>query len=199
MAMTEQQSDWHHFRPVLHLRHFAGVDKRVWVYDRGGRFPPRQDVPRNVGAEYFLYSPGHASNQATSDEFERWLATNIDGPASAPLARVARGDLALSPADRVALGMFIATQDMRTPLLRDLLVPAHQSALESEWPEIARSSLKAWLCSVAALVSWHGGREFARLRYSFWYAWHPEGSRAAVPPRVRLPAVSGCARPALGP
>ncbi len=55
------------------------------------------------------------------------------------------------------------------------------------------------LCSVAALVSWHGGREFARLRYSFWYAWHPEGSRAAVPPRVRLPAVSECARPALGP
>jgi hypothetical protein len=75
-----------------------------------------------------MYSPGVVDlwqREADDDSVEVWLDQQVDTPAAPPIrALVGGASLAdLSPDELSALAKFIAAQDMRTPIVRDLLVP----------------------------------------------------------------------------
>jgi hypothetical protein len=128
----------------MHLQNFTDADGLIWVYDRKKRFDPRRDTPRNVANEKFLYAPGSGAPDPTSDEFENWLADHIDGPASAAIGKML--DTKRPELDRSArskLAAYIATQDLRTPKVRDFLLAKFQEGLDREWPSVVKAALEA--------------------------------------------------------
>jgi hypothetical protein len=100
-------------------------------------------MPEAFGYERFLYAPGEGANDPRSDAFERWLARFIDAPAVAPLKHVGAGTQLTEFSERLALARFIASQDMRTPAVRDLSLAFLQRGIESGWPEVVAESLAA--------------------------------------------------------
>jgi hypothetical protein len=99
------------------------------VYDRASGWTKRRDIPERVAVERFLYAPeatDEAGRDPKDDAVERWLADEIDGPAAKPLDALAQGAILanLSPDELHAIADFIALLDLRTPAVRDLLVPA---------------------------------------------------------------------------
>ena len=131
----------HHFRPAAHLRLFTDNTGRLWVTDksRGKQF---QQIPDKIGYEKLLYAPGDGPDPS-SDSVEEWLANVVDGPGSNALRKAAQL-LPLDNAERSALARFIAAQDFRTPVARDLLVLIFQRSLDSQW--------EAWKRTPAASV-----------------------------------------------
>ena len=124
----------HHFRPVLHLRHFADAEDLIWVYDRQAPTKPfRQKVSR-VAAEKYLYSP-LSGEHPRDDTMETWLADCVDGPAAAPLGKVIQ-NLPFAHGERSALSAYIGVQDLRTPAMRDILVPSFQRGMEAEYKKL---------------------------------------------------------------
>ncbi len=121
----------HHFRPILHLRHFVDATGQLWVHDRSGAVPPFQQIPDNVGFEKDLYVPEGGADAGT-DAFENWLAEHVDGPAAAPLAKAVAAQ-PLSRSERSSLAGFIAAQDLRTPRARDLITALFHAGLQEEW------------------------------------------------------------------
>lgn len=142
--------NYHHFVPVLLLRHFKRVDGRVTVYDRARKWESFLQIPERVGGEKHLYSPGvelEPGGDPKDDSIERWLADEIDGPAGAPLRQLVEGAQPedLGPDEVVALAAFIGIQDMRVPRAADLLVPAFAEAAATGIDALdqAYSSLRA--------------------------------------------------------
>jgi hypothetical protein len=122
----------HHYRPVLHLRHFADANGRLWTYDRTG-IPPFQNIPKNVGYERLLYAPKYGTNPE-DDAFEEWLADYIDTPAAGPLNRLLDGVTPSIP-DRSRIASFLAMQDMRTLLARDVLLASAREAVQESYAQ----------------------------------------------------------------
>lgn len=121
----------HHYLARHLLQHFAASDGLVRVYDRRQRWVERRDIPERLAVEKHLYSPESAMEPGMDpkdDSVERWLAEEIDGPASQPLRELVGGARLgdLSDGSRHALADFIALLDLRTPAIRDLLVPAFE-------------------------------------------------------------------------
>src|SRR5437667_3230524 len=121
----------HHFRPRLHLRHFADATGRLWIHDRTGIVAPFRQTPENVGYENLLYTP-EGGPDAGTDAFENWLADAIDSRAATPLAKAAAGR-PLDRAERSSLAAFIAVQDLRTPRARDLVTALFHAGMQKEW------------------------------------------------------------------
>src|SRR2546425_12860198 len=100
-----------HYRPVLHLRHFADESGLLWAYDRSGTAAPFRQIAPNVGFEKGLYTivepPGEDPGAV-----EAWLRDKIDGPAAAPLEKAATSR-ELTRAERSLLAAFIAAPDLR--------------------------------------------------------------------------------------
>lgn len=128
MTQSRPTSKYHHFRPVLHLRGFA-VDDRVWVYDRQGECEPVQRNVRKIGGERFLYAP---DDNRRDDQIEVWLAQEIDDPAAAALRKLATGT-PISGKERSRTAAYLGVQDMRTPKVRDFLIPLFQRGISEEW------------------------------------------------------------------
>lgn len=120
----------HHFRPILHLRHFAAADELVWVLDKSTGKKFRQ-TPTNVGYETYLYAP-EDGDRPHDDEVERWLERYIDRPAASVLHKLVAGT-PITDVERVALAKLMAAQGMRTPKARDILVPLFQSGMEFQY------------------------------------------------------------------
>lgn len=127
----------HHFRPILHFRHFADRVGLVFVYDKRREQRTGQYHVKVLGAERHLYAPGEGENDPRDDRIETWLADMIDGPAAKPLGR-ARRNLRLDNDGRSRLAAFVAAQDMRTPKARDMLVALFQSELDAWYAGLAR-------------------------------------------------------------
>ncbi len=75
-----------------------------------------------------MYSPGVADlwqRAADDDSVEVWLDQRVDTPAARPIRALVGGAplSSLVSDDVIALAQFVAAQDMRTPIVRDLLVP----------------------------------------------------------------------------
>lgn len=135
---TQPTRKYHHYRPALHLRRFAAADEKVWVYDRAGAFPPVQQNIKTTGGEKYLYAP---EEDRKDDQIEVWLSDNIDGPAAAPLERLIAGKTLVAE-DRSLVAVYLGLQDMRTPKVRDILVPAFRAEIEREWAEMTRDRSK---------------------------------------------------------
>jgi hypothetical protein len=127
----------HHFRPILHLHHFADHAGLTFLYDKRGEQRTGQYHVKVLGAERYLYAPGEGGYDPRDDRIERWLADMIDGPAAEPLERTRR-NLRLDNARRSRLAAYIAAQDMRTPAARDTLVPIFQRELNAWYAGLAR-------------------------------------------------------------
>jgi len=123
----------HHFRPVLHLRHFADRDG-LYAYDKQGILRTSKYMPKAVGAEKYLYSPEDGP-EPHDDYVETWLARTVDGPAARALEAARRG-LRLHNLQRSRLALYVAAQDMRTPLARDHVVGAFQRGLDAEYANL---------------------------------------------------------------
>jgi hypothetical protein len=120
--MTQRPvSKYHHFRPLLHLKRFASHE-RVWVYDRLGECEPVRRSIKKIGGEKYLYAP---DENRQDDEIEQWLANDIEDPAAAPLEALVAGDR-LDRSARSRVAAYLGVQDMRTPKVRDVLIPLFQ-------------------------------------------------------------------------
>src|SRR4051812_24455991 len=106
-----------HYRPVLHLRHFANESGLLWAYDRSGGAAAFRQIAPNVGFEKGLYTITEPPD-GDPGAFETWLASAIDGPA-APVIQKASESAELTRAERSTLAAFIAAQDLRTPRAKD--------------------------------------------------------------------------------
>lgn len=134
-----QRRKYHHFRPVLHLRHFAGDDGTLWVYDRQNPTDPFQRTPDRIGGEKFLYAPG-AGDDPRDDAMERWLAEHIDGPAAEPLAKLLEGQ-PLTRTERSNWAAYLAVQDMRTPTAKHVLLSWYQDGV-NRWLADYKANLR---------------------------------------------------------
>lgn len=118
----------HHFLPKHHLEHFADRDGLLYVYDRENGWRYRQDIAQRLARENYLYAPevtDETGRDPRDDSVEVWLADEIDAPAAPALDRLLAGARLeeLTDAELHALADFFAVLDMRTPRVRDLLVP----------------------------------------------------------------------------
>jgi Protein of unknown function (DUF4238) len=107
--MAEQRKNKHHYFPVHHLRHFGDRTGCLWVYDRTG-LPPRQDSPKKIGFEKFLYAPESGSNPK-DDAVENWLEREIDAPSAGLLLKLLDADT-LSAEEKSRFAAYITIQDM---------------------------------------------------------------------------------------
>jgi hypothetical protein len=122
-----------HYRPVLHLRHFADNDGLLWAFDRSGKTNPFRQIAPNVGFEKGLYTIIEPPD-GDSGAFEAWLADYIDGPAVEALDKFADAR-SLTSKERSRLAIFIAAQDMRTPRARDRVLAIFRDGLGEQWEQ----------------------------------------------------------------
>lgn len=105
-----------HYVPRLYLKRWAGVEPNVWVYRvlvSNARVPLwRHSSIDGIGYHQNLYTRVLAG--AETDEFEDWLAREIETPAEEPI-RTATADQRLTPDDWECIIRFLAAQDVRTP------------------------------------------------------------------------------------
>jgi hypothetical protein len=127
----------HHFRPILHLRHFADSAGLAFVYDKRTELRTGQHHVKVLGAERYLYAPGDGEGDPRDDRIETWLANMVDGPAAEPLDR-ARRNRRLDNSGRAHLAAYVAAQDMRTPRARDILVPLFRRELTAWYAGLPR-------------------------------------------------------------
>jgi hypothetical protein len=130
-----KRSKYHHYRPTLHLRHFADARKRVWVYDRQGAFEPCQQRITELRGENYLYAP-EIGPDPRDDAWEQWLAREVDAPAAGPLRKALRNEN-LSGPERSALSGFIAAQDLRTPRARATVLQLFQAGIDDWYTGLA--------------------------------------------------------------
>lgn len=133
---SDELRSLHHFLPVFHLQHFAGEFGQVWVRDKALPNRSFRQAPKNIAAEHQLYSP-QSGDDPRSDEMERWFADQIDGPASPLVGRLASCAAmpAFSNTERATLSAYIASLELRTPKLRDIMLKYFQNGLDSDWLE----------------------------------------------------------------
>ena len=193
-----------HYRPVLHLRHFADESGLLWGYDRSGTTAPFRQIAPNVGFEKGLYTIVEPLD-GDPGALEAWLAEHIDGPAAHAMDKLA-DDRPMTNADHSAVAAFIAAQDMRTPRARDQVLTIYRAGLGDQWEQwranpagvadaIARDfgtrpsetellemlneyeitvTPNAWLDSFASWVN-KGGQRIHRMRWLRAYAPSGEG------------------------
>jgi hypothetical protein len=130
---NEALRKFHHFIPVLHLRHFADESGLLWVHDKlaGRSFKQR---PERVGGELFLYAPEDGANPK-DDVLEKWFAEQIDGPAADPVSRLALSDglPQFTNQERSAVAAYMAGLDVLTPRLRDDILEYYRTGLATNW------------------------------------------------------------------
>ncbi len=124
----------HHFRPVHHLKHFAGPDGLIWTLDKSGSAAPFAQKPENIGYEKGLYAI-QSEGEVPTDAFEDWLAEAIDRPAAGPLAKAAKGE-SLTVAERSRLATYIAVQDLRTPRTRGIALEKFATDRLALWVQL---------------------------------------------------------------
>lgn len=105
-----------HFVPRSYLKQWAGDDGRLWVYrllvphERVPLWKPAS--PKAVTVHDHLYTKVVSGTE--SDEIERWLDAEFEGPAERVLDKVSREER-LTADDWHRLVRFLAAQDVRTP------------------------------------------------------------------------------------
>jgi hypothetical protein len=120
----------HHYFPQFHLRLFADGEGLVSTYDKRERIRPNPKAlaPAAVAAEAHLYDDDHS--EAPAAEVEEWLATEVDGPASAVINKIiARAPINAS--EREALARYVMSRDLRVPRTRDVILRNAQAHLDS--------------------------------------------------------------------
>lgn len=124
----------HHFLARHLLQHFASEDGRVSVHDRHREWTIWRDLPEKVAFENHLYAPGVAApgDDPNDDAVERWLEEEVDTPAAPPIRALVAGATTdeLSSDELHAVANFVAVLDLRTPAVRDLLMPAFRTVGE---------------------------------------------------------------------
>jgi Protein of unknown function (DUF4238) len=108
----------HHWVPRFYLKRFADADGLIWLHDlnAGSSLPVS---PGDALVKKYLYAPKVGENP-DDDVFERFLADHVDGPAVAPLNRLAAGD-PVSYEDRQRIAIFVAYQEYRVPRMKDAI------------------------------------------------------------------------------
>jgi len=120
--MADAQPKRHHFVPLFYLERWSSHD-RVEVRRRdGGRFPTN---PVNVAVVNGFYD-FRDDDGVVSKEVEKFLADQVEGPASSALLAIDNMGLASDPGsgEREALSAFIAYQMTRTPERRSEMMMA---------------------------------------------------------------------------
>lgn len=105
-----------HFVPQSYLKRWASPDGKLWAYRTlvsDPRVPEWKPVsPRGVAYQQQLYARVVGGEE--TDEIERWLERDFEGPAQAALEK-ATTDQRMTPSDWRALVRLLAAQDLRTP------------------------------------------------------------------------------------
>jgi hypothetical protein len=110
----------------------------VWTYDRHRTPTPRQLSVETIGAESYLYAPGRSAPDPKSDAFERWLATEIDAPASAALRKLREGGITeIDTAERSLIAAYVASQELRTPWMQRHILGYFQAGVDAHSQDTA--------------------------------------------------------------
>ena len=172
-----------HFLPVFLLKNFAGEDGRLFAYDREKDWNPRPDLPKNLAYENNLYAPGTSDDSGRhpkDDAVERWLADQIDSPASTPITRLVGGASLsdLSDDENHAIADFLALLDMRIPAIRDRLVPAFAKGAADAIMDhkrtrkaLLKQGLRTSLSEVRRIAARQRGELVASLAKPAWLKW----------------------------
>lgn len=107
----------HHLVAKSYLRRFADPKEMLTVLDRTDGREYTTSV-ENVAVEANFYTV--AQNGAPSDVFERWMATDVEGPADAAFDRLAEERFPPSAADRLVIAKFAALQAVRGRAFREM-------------------------------------------------------------------------------
>jgi hypothetical protein len=113
------QSERHHHSPQFHLKQFAEpmFSESLRVFERKtGRWDPNRRTPKGVGWRPFLYSEYNLSGERV-DDFEQFLAENVDTPCSPALKKAALNPMNLTDEERTLVALFVGFQMARTPNL----------------------------------------------------------------------------------
>lgn len=126
--MTQRRKG-NHFLAQHLLRHFADGEGLVRFRRRSEGWAECVAAASNLAKQNYLYSPGAVDfegHDPKDDSMEVWLDRRVDTPAASPIRRLVEGASveSLTSDERHAIAFFVAVQDMRTPCVRDLLVPA---------------------------------------------------------------------------
>jgi len=172
-----------HFLPVFLLKNFAGEDGRLLAYDREKNWHSRPDLPKNLAYENSLYAPETSDDSGRhpkDDAVERWLADEIDSPASTPITRLVGGASLsdLSDDETHAIADFLALLDMRIPAIRDRLVPAFAKGAADAIMDhkrtrraLLKQGLRTSLSEVRRIATRQRGELVASLAKPAWLNW----------------------------
>ena len=141
-TMSKQRID-NHYVAQGYLRRWAGADSRLSVFRT---LVSHEAVPtwkrqstRGVAYHQHLYSR-HALGGVT-DDFERWLAEDVDGPSNGVLERVNREER-LTPSDWAILVRFFAASQTRTPANLLQRIPVWNRTIEGQIEGALRRSIE---------------------------------------------------------
>lgn len=148
--MSERQfKKDNHFVPRSYLKRWAGKDGRVCLYRLLVSSPSvpvwKRASTRGLAFHEHLYTT--IAGGSESDDLERWLDQEFEGPAEEPIQRVIEGRR-LSPGDWTKLVRFLAAQDARTPARFEESYARHDRDL----PGMIESSLASALRRRAELL-----------------------------------------------
>lgn len=188
-AKNSHKSKRHHFNPRRHLERFTDAHGCVLVYDLEGVLSPNPlpQKPASTGFEKWLYSP-EGQGDSKDDVLEVWLANMIDGPGASVITKLI-DDGELTESEFVAMGNYLAAQDLRTPSARDWFLHTAQTIADrktTEFPAI-RSRLAARLRAAgkvitdAELDAWEGALGAGTVRFEVQKAMWLEYVQTTVP------------------
>jgi hypothetical protein len=107
----------HHFVPIVHLKHFAGLlpDGHVWTYD-ASTGNVRSSIPENAAVQTHFYSA--PSSDGTMDtRLEDHLA-RVESDAAPVYEALLRGEIPKNNQARADFATFLALMHVRTPTAR---------------------------------------------------------------------------------
>ena len=108
----------HHFVTRAYLAGMlAPGESRLWVYERNSDRVFR-NIPENLASERAYYTVV-GKDGVGHDEFEKFLAAEIEGPGISVLRRLSTGTMQLSWVERLHATNLIAIQELRVPFMRD--------------------------------------------------------------------------------
>ena len=129
-----------HFVPQFYLRRFAGVDGKIWVYDKATdqTFPCN---PKNLAGEHRLYTLPDAVGDPS--QLEKWFAGIEDEAASITSSWISQltssEEVGIAGDERKAMSLYLTLQLFRTPEARTLLL----QGLESHCPSPSAAAIQA--------------------------------------------------------
>jgi hypothetical protein len=149
--MGNQKTD-NHYVPQSYLKNWSTDGKvltyRLLVPHKNCEFW-KGHSPRSIAKHHYLYT--YFSGTTDSDEIERWLDRDFEGPATGSIAKVLKEEQ-LKPSDWTNLFRFAVAQSIRTPAGMQQFLDRQQRTLPTLLNDTMATSMAKLVAAVEAGV-----------------------------------------------